>query len=158
METNWKHNDLTDEELKTLVKDVYDNKVFTSLQISKNEHLIGSIFMPVMFIGSPPSKPNFPEDEHNIKKNRKNKLDHIDALKEWKIELKQWKDDAPQREQFMQDIGMIYEYYGKEAPRSINGYPIFFSCNIVSKDDTKRFFEKFKEYEIARKEFEEKFK
>jgi len=28
---NWKHIDLTEDELKILVKDVYDAKIFTSL-------------------------------------------------------------------------------------------------------------------------------
>ena len=35
------------------------------------------------------------------------------------------------------DIGFVYEYYDKAGPRSINGYPIFFSCAFVSKHDAK---------------------
>lgn len=33
------------------------------------------------------------------------------------------------------DIGMIYEYFDKAGPRSINGYPIFFSFSIVNVKD-----------------------
>lgn len=40
------------------------------------------------------------------------------------------------------DIGFVYEYYDKAGPRSINGYPIFFSCAFVSKADAKRIGEK----------------
>lgn len=40
------------------------------------------------------------------------------------------------------DIGFVYEYYDKSGPRSINGYPIFFSCGFVSKTDAKRIMNK----------------
>lgn len=32
------------------------------------------------------------------------------------------------------ELGMIYEYYSKAAPRSCNGRPIFFSHNFLRKD------------------------
>lgn len=41
-----------------------------------------------------------------------------------------------------EDIGMIYEYYDKAGPRGINGMPMFFSCRLVNKNDTKMIFEK----------------
>lgn len=41
------------------------------------------------------------------------------------------------------DIGMIYEYIDKAMPRSINGMPIFFSFNILNKDDTKRVIDRY---------------
>jgi hypothetical protein len=41
-----------------------------------------------------------------------------------------WTDRA------INNIGVIYEYYGKnQSPRSINGYPIFFSCRLLHKED-----------------------
>lgn len=33
----------------------------------------------------------------------------------------------------VEDIGMVYEYLEKAGPRSINGYPIFFSCQMLHK-------------------------
>jgi hypothetical protein len=57
----------------------------------------------------------------------------------------------------MEDIGMLYEYNDKAGPRGINGYPMFTSCNIVSKADTKKFLEVYKKYEEARTEFEKNF-
>jgi hypothetical protein len=36
------------------------------------------------------------------------------------------------------DIGFIYEYYDKAGPRGINGYPIFFSCGFVGKNDARK--------------------
>lgn len=40
------------------------------------------------------------------------------------------------------DIGFIYEYLDKAGPRSINGYPMFFSCACVSIHDRKIIWEK----------------
>lgn len=36
------------------------------------------------------------------------------------------------------NIGLIYEYYSEAGPRSINGYPIFFSFRILTKEETDR--------------------
>ena len=41
--------------------------------------------------------------------------------------------------------GLVYEYMHKAGPRSINGYPVFMSCYILSQENTKRmivFYEK----------------
>src|SRR5271157_4422261 len=32
-------------------------------------------------------------------------------------------------------IGAVYEYIDKAADRSINGYPFFFSCKMLHRDD-----------------------
>ena len=37
--------------------------------------------------------------------------------------------------------GFLYEYYDQAAPRSLNGYPMFFSCQIVGDKDSKRVLE-----------------
>lgn len=44
--------------------------------------------------------------------------------------------------EYVKDIGMFYEYYDKAAPRSVNGYPCFFSVRLLSIHDTKIVFEK----------------
>jgi hypothetical protein len=54
--------------------------------------------------------------------------------------------------EYINDIGLIYEYYHKAGPRSINGYPCFFSLNILSKHDSAIVGEK---YEKLRKALEE---
>jgi hypothetical protein len=33
------------------------------------------------------------------------------------------------------DVGLIYEYYDKAGPRSINGYPMFFSMYLLNNKD-----------------------
>lgn len=45
-------------------------------------------------------------------------------------------------EEARKDIGMIYEYYDKAGPRSINGYPIFFSLQIMNVKDRQFVWEK----------------
>lgn len=41
------------------------------------------------------------------------------------------------------DIGMVYEYYrGNSGGWAINGYPTFFSCAFLNKNDTKIVWEK----------------
>ena len=45
-------------------------------------------------------------------------------------------------------IGMFYEYYDKAGPRTLNGYPIFFSVNALSVENTnkvQKYYEKVKE-------------
>ena len=39
---------------------------------------------------------------------------------------------SPEEEQ---NIGTIYEYWDQAGPRSINGYPCFFSMRVLHKDD-----------------------
>ncbi len=40
--------------------------------------------------------------------------------------------------------GMIYEHLSEAGPRSINGYPVFFSMHIISHEDAKTVLEKVK--------------
>jgi len=144
---NWKHIVLTEDEMKTLVKDVYDAKIFTSLHLRGNDdYLISSIFMPIMFLGSAPTKPSLTD---NNQTNRKNKLQYIEDCLTHERE-------TPERNAFLNDIGMLYENNSEAAPRGINGYPIFYSCKIMSKSDAKRFFEMYGKYEKMREEFEKK--
>lgn len=138
---NWKHQILSVDELKELVRGVYDCKIFTSLQC---DNMAMSVFMPIMFIGSAPL---FPTPTGNIRLDRKNKLNHIDAVLVYESE-------TSERENYIKSIGMLYEDYSKAGPMAINGYPMFMSCKIVSIEDTKRFREMYKKYESIRENFE----
>jgi hypothetical protein len=139
---NWEHHKMTNDELKELVKNVFDCKVFTTLQCSNSDAII--VFMPAMFIGASPRIPNI---IGNIKVDRKNKLNYIDAITEYK-------NDTPKREEYLKSIGMLYEEYSNAGPTNINGFPCFFSCNIVSIEDTIRFKEMYGKYEEMRTQFE----
>ena len=45
--------------------------------------------------------------------------------------------------------GMIYEHLSEAGPRSVNGYPTFFSFHIVSQEDAKKVWEKFEQIKKA---------
>lgn len=141
---NWEHRICTDAELKEIVRDVYDCKTFTSLQCKDDMMMV---FMPAMFIGSRPSAPSL-GDNNQI--NRKNKLLYIE-------ECLTYERETPERENFLKNIGMLYEDHSKAGPRSCNGYPIFMSCKIMSIEDTKRFVEIYRKYEEMRENFEKEF-
>jgi hypothetical protein len=48
-------------------------------------------------------------------------------------------------EEAINDIGMIYEYYDKASPRSVNGYPMFFSCAILNSKDAAYVWKRYEE-------------
>jgi len=54
-------------------------------------------------------------------------------------------------EEARKDVGMVYEYYDKAGPRSINGYPIFFSFRIVNVKDRLLVWEKYEKIQEALK-------
>lgn len=110
--------------------------------------------MPIMFLGAEPSRPSFPKPVGDIRKDRKRKLNHLTDLEQWEKDLQEWKDETPIRDEFLKNIGMLYEEYSKAGPRGINGMPIFFSCKIVSIEDTKRFREMYTAYCDMREKFE----
>lgn len=47
--------------------------------------------------------------------------------------------------------GMIFEYLDKAGPRSCNGMPGFFSCQMLSREDTAKVLELYKKLEEAQK-------
>lgn len=140
----WTHTVHTDEQLKEIVRNVYDCKTFTSLQCKGNE---SSVFMIMMFIGNPPLAP---DDSNNIRKNRKNKLEYMNNCQIYE-------EETEIREDYIKNIGMLYEDYSKAGSLSVNGYPTFFSCSILSIDDTKRFIDLYIRYEKLREEFDNNF-
>jgi len=140
--TNWEHHKMTNDELKELVKNVFDCKIFTSLQCSQSDLMM--IFMPFIFLGSAPTIPDL---TGKIKIDRKNKLNYLD-------ECTEYKNNTHKREEYLRTIGMLYESYSQAGPRSVNGYPCFFSCKIISIEDTNRFKEMYGKYEEMRTQFE----
>ena len=50
----------------------------------------------------------------------------------------------------------VYEYLDKAAPKTVNGYPIFFSFRLLKKRDWKRLVRYVKRFEKMKKEFLER--
>jgi len=136
------HNERTDDDLKIIAKDLYNQKIFSSSHIPEHStHLINSIFMVLMFLSS---NIDWRDDS------RMNKLIHI-----YLAHLE--KDYAKRYDEYINDIGFVYEQLDKAAPRGINGYPIFFSCGILSKKDTNRMFVFYEKYKELQEKIEDEF-
>ena len=102
-------NSVGQEKLDELAKDIAMNKIFTSAHMREADWatVMGMVFMPLALGAFAP---------------KKKKEFEVGALQEEEMEL--------------QDIGLFYEYWDKAGPRSINGYPIFWSCSVLNHEDT----------------------
>ena len=89
-------NNLSEDSLQKLAKDIAMEKVFCSyfLKPSEQQNLLGSIFMPLLF-------------------------------------------GAVEKED-IDNLGFVCEYYDQAGPRAINGYPMFFSCQLITKHDAEK--------------------
>jgi len=152
----YEHKTFTDKEIKELVVKAFDGKIFTSYHCKPEDMFM--IFMPIMFINSPPSEPSKP-DSDDIKEQRKNKLNYIKEKEHYdNVILSNWeKNIQPKIQTFLEDVGMLYESYDKALPKGVNGYPIFTSCGFLSKTDATRFLEIYNKYGKIRKELDEEF-
>lgn len=55
-------------------------------------------------------------------------------------------------EEDIKDIGLIYEYYDKAGPRSINGLPCFYSLAFLDKFDSGKVFDFADKYQKMKNE------
>jgi hypothetical protein len=136
------HSERTDDELKTIAKDLYNQKIFSSSNIPQHStHLINSIFMVLMFLS-----PKVTWEDNS----RMNKLIHI-----YLAHLEE--DYAKRYDTFINDIGFLYEYLDEAGPMGINGFPMFYSCGILSKKDTERMWEFYEKYKELQEKIENEF-
>ncbi len=136
--------------LRNLARDIYENKVFTSKHIPEHSiSMIQSIFMPLIFMTNDGiMSNNYDEDEREVKLialELFNKYsDYFDNIKK---EIGKTEDDL--KKEFYASIGMFYEYYTEQAPRMINGFPIFYSMQYISIEDSDKvsiFYKEYKEH------------
>lgn len=137
----------TDEYIKQLSKDIYNDKIFTSYMIPENqrEAMLKMVFMPLLFLG--PQKPF----TSNVGKaeSRENRiwelLDEDDEIEDY-------------NKNFLAKIGIIYEYYCDENGshntfgRSINGMPSFQSFRVLNIEDTDKLRDYYEQYSKIREE------
>ncbi len=150
----WKIESRTDEELKKIVIDIYDNKIFTDRHCES--HMIKNIFMPFLFMSpKEPESPSYPYSKSGVKEIRGNRLfdilhreelvkKHKEDMELYELEVKYY------REHYITDIGMIYEYLDKSSPTSINGYPIFMSFHLLNRKDSEKISEYYRKYSELR--------
>jgi hypothetical protein len=137
----------TEDYIKQLAKDIYNNKVFTAFMIPENQRaaMIKMVFMPLLFMD--PQHPH--TTDVNTAKLRDNKI--------WEI-LDQDDEVEDYNKNFIPSIGMVYEYYVDEygrdncMPRGINGFPMFSSCRMLNLEDTEKLREFYEKYSKIREE------
>jgi hypothetical protein len=58
--------------------------------------------------------------------------------------------------EYIDNIGMIYEYLSEAGPRSVNGYPSFLSLRVLSKEQTEKMLNFYDEYIKLKESFIQK--
>lgn len=137
------HPDQDDDFLKSLAKDIYNNKVFTSNHCRQNE--VTMVFMCLGLLS--PQYPTNPYKTDTTEDNRNHiiwdLLEKDDLIKIYEYEQEPFKD-------FINNIGLVYEYMDSPnlSPTGINFLPCFFSFRHISKNDVDKlntFYSKYKE-------------
>lgn len=138
----WSFYEYSDTELKQFAKDIYHNLIFTDRHIEEHsKNLISSIFMPIVFMGHI----NWPTDN-----SRESKI--------VRILLEDKEEDYKKRySAYINNVGLIFEYLEKSGNRSINGYPMFFSLNVLSKEQTDKMFDYYNKYKQLMENLNEQF-
>lgn len=60
---------------------------------------------------------------------------------------------GPEKAKEMGDVTLIYEYFDKAGPRSINGYPMFFSMTALKREEHDRLVPFYQAYMKLKEEF-----
>lgn len=140
-----------DENLKKVAKDLYDNLIYSDRHCKPNE--VMQRFMVLMFMG--PQAPKYPSENKDLQGERDNKLYDLTQREEdqkvYEFEKKCF------QENYITDIGFIYEYWTEQMPRSLNGGPMFMSCRLLNKKDTEKMFEYYELYKSLRQSIDESF-
>ena len=136
----------TDEDLKKLAKDIYNGLVFTDRNCPNNND-IQSVFMVLMLMG--PKSPTSPSEDKDTQGKRDNLIyDLIQREEDQKI----YEYEEVFYKEYLGKVGMVYEYLDSKnmSPMSVNGLPCFFSCRFLSKEDTDKMLEFYKQYREIR--------
>lgn len=155
-ENKWILPPKTEEDLKQIAKDLYNNKIFCDRYLSSHDR-IESHFMVILFMRpQKPEKPKYPSDDSNLQGSRDNKLyDLIQReadQKEYERKLAEYPFELEYYQEYLKNIGMVYEYYdsGQTSPMSVNGKPVFFSARFLNQEDAKKMFEYYEQYKEIR--------
>lgn len=137
--------DKDDDFLKSLAKDIYNGKVFTSNHCKPNE--ISMVFMAYMLMS--PQSPTNPYNTDTKAENRNHIIwdllekDELDKIYEYEQEY---------FESFRKNIAMIYEYMDSPnlSPTGINFLPLFYSFRYISVNDIGKLNDFYRQYKEIR--------
>jgi hypothetical protein len=154
VKNNWVIPSRKNEELKQVAKDLYNGLIFTDRHLS-SYNLFQSCFMVFVFMGpKKPEPPKYPSDSNTKDGNRDNRI--YDLLKrdqdqkEYEEKLANFPQEEENYKNYLENIGLVYEYLDKAGPIGVNGNPIFFSANILNKEDSDKMFTFYEQYKILR--------
>lgn len=134
----------TDEELKKLVRDVDMSLVYTDKHAIQSNVEITNVFMILVFLFGDTGKRINGSTKEEI---RKNKIYNLLLQSEKEAYFKTiGKTEEEARKEYIESIGMVYEYMSEASPMGINGQPCFMSCKFLSTEDTVRFWELYGAY------------
>lgn len=147
----------TDAFLKKISVDLYNNKIFCDRNCKSEE--ICSVFMAILFLGPKcPTEPSL-NLSGDISEKRDQTIDYLDTIDE--IENKYDKEmeiyeNAVKfyNENFVNSIGLMYEYLDKSTQLSINGNPTFYSLQLLNIEDTEKMFKYYEDYKNKREEID----
>ena len=151
----------TDKEIKEIVKDVYDGKILTSLDVP--EYLVRSVFMPLMLLGPvEPEKPKRPEvSDTTTLRDREIYIisEEENLIDQYNKDVEKYKKDCKKfNKNFVPSLGMVYSNLDTDQlPRGINGYPMFTKIGLLNKEDSNKFVDYMNSYIKLRKELDEGF-
>ena len=127
-----------DEALADFVRGVLANEIFTSHHLGAQMSMLGHVFMPLGLNGFPYPRLEIPEMPDSIPEEMS--VDDWEQLRRDFPHVRQEVEACNERlaQRFLSELGMVWEYYSKAAPRSVNGLPIFFSARFLNRSDTDR--------------------
>lgn len=155
-ENKWKHTSQSDEELKKIAKDLYNNEIFSNLHLNEYDSL-ESHFMCMLFMA--PKQPQAPQaksgENQSIIDRRDNKIYDLIQLQkdqeQYEKDMVDYPFELEDYQAWLKELGFIYEYYtAGQSPMAINGKPVFFSMRLMCKEDTKKMLEFYNQYKEIR--------
>jgi hypothetical protein len=146
----WEWENLSDEILKGVAKDIYNQKIFTSNHLSEYDN-IGSVFMAFIFMGGIENDLEKTYENDDIVRKRQKKLYNLNMLIE-RDKYFEEKGTTAQgaHDKWYSDIGIVYEYLSEAGPMAINGKPTFLSMKLMNKEDSKKLWEFYEQYKEIR--------
>ncbi len=155
----WSIGNKTEEELKAIAKDLYNQKIFCDRHLSNPSDVYSSFMILALMGPQPPKAPEYPEQSPKDKQDARSNAMY-DVLQR-DADQKKYEDDLNiyypfavecYKNNFLSNIGLVFEYWDSPnlAPRGINGNPCFMSLRLLNIEDTKKMFEFYEKYKAIR--------
>lgn len=128
---------MSGEDKKEFIRGCLQGQIFTSSMVPDSEwvRMVPQIFLPIAFgclevlPDGPPPPPQEIEEDMSVEEFDRLHETHQAAVDNWTaVKAKLQKD-------FDDSLGIVWEWYDKSLPRGINGYPMFMSCRLMSRED-----------------------